>query len=372
MKFKRPLNVLLPIGLASILFAGCSKPESEAPIAAPEGDAAPAASSMDTTDETVFQMPDLDPGAALVSVDGEELTRGEITQMAERMLRAQGVPEDQLATMSRQMMPRMQDRLVDQFVSSTLLKKEAARRNLAATDDEVEAAIAKLSERLPPGTDLDEALTQMGMSLDDVRSEIRENEPIRKLYEEESAKVAAVTDADVENFYNENTERFARSEEVQARHILISCDENADEEQHAEAKAKAEGLRRQLVEEDADFAALAAAHSDCPSKNDGGSLGSFGRGRMVPAFEEAAFALETDAISEVVKTPFGYHVIQVTKRTQAGQQALEEVSEQIRSNLENNSRQEAFEALIETLRTQAEIVYAEAPETKEAPQNMVP
>lgn len=369
MTFKRSLNVLLPVGLAAVMFAGVGCSKSDTSVAPPGGDDTPE-SPVDETEETVFQMPDLDAGAAIVTVDGEELTRGEVTQMAERMLRSQGVPEDRVSTMSRQVMPQLRDRLVDQFVSSTLLKKEAARRNLEATDEEVEAAISKLTERLPPGTDFETALTQMGMSLDDVRREIRENEPIRKLYEEESAKVAAVTDADVEKFYQENNERFVRSEEVEARHILISCDENADAEEHAAAKAKAETLRRQLTEEDADFAALAAAHSDCPSKNDGGSLGSFGRGRMVPAFEEAAFALEPNAISEVIKTPFGYHVIQVTGRSEAGKQSLEEVSEQIRANLENSTRNEVFETLIADLRAKAEIVYAEEPDTEETPRDL--
>ena len=61
-----------------------------------------------------------------------------------------------------------------------------------------------------------------------------------------------------------------------------------------------------------DFPVLAKEHSDCPSSNDGGSLGTFGRGAMVPEFEAAAFALEVDAISDVVKTAFGFHLIKRT------------------------------------------------------------
>ena len=151
------------------------------------------------------------------------------------------------------------------------------------------------------------------------------------------------------------------SEEVEARHILIGT-RDADEARKAEAKTKAEGLRKQLVE-GADFAALAAANSDCPSKADGGSLGSFGRGRMVPAFEQAAFALATNAMSEVVETPFGYHIIQVTGRTGGGKTSLEEAHDQIAGQLASRKKNEVFETFIEGLRAKAKIVQDQPAET---------
>ncbi len=79
----------------------------------------------------------------------------------------------------------------------------------------------------------------------------------------------------------------------------------------AEASQQIEQIASQLAS-GADFAALAQQHSDCPSSARGGDLGSFGRGMMVGAFEDAAFGLEVGATSGVVETPFGYHLIQRT------------------------------------------------------------
>ena len=90
-----------------------------------------------------------------------------------------------------------------------------------------------------------------------------------------------------------------------------------ESERSSATRTKSEALElindiKKQVEVGEDFPALAKEHSDCPSSNDGGSLGMFGRGAMVPEFESAAFALEVDATSDVVETAFGYHLIKRT------------------------------------------------------------
>ena len=94
------------------------------------------------------------------------------------------------------------------------------------------------------------------------------------------------------------------TDEIHASHILVATDSKSKEDALAEIteiKEKIDGGEA--------FGDLAKAHSDCPSGRSGGDLGSFGRGMMVPAFEEAAFALDEDGISDVVETGFGYHLI---------------------------------------------------------------
>jgi peptidyl-prolyl cis-trans isomerase C len=104
------------------------------------------------------------------------------------------------------------------------------------------------------------------------------------------------------------------AEQVEAAHILLMYD-GSMRSTATRSKESAEQLARQIKEQldsGADFGALAREHSDCPSGQNGGRLGSFGRGQMVAEFESAAFALEVDQTSDVVETPFGFHVIRRT------------------------------------------------------------
>ena len=101
------------------------------------------------------------------------------------------------------------------------------------------------------------------------------------------------------------------TDQVGASHILVMHKES---ERSSATRTESEALElindiKKQVEMGEDFSALAKEHSDCPSCNDGGSLGTFGRGAMVPEFEAAAFALKVDATSDVVKTAFGFHLI---------------------------------------------------------------
>lgn len=103
----------------------------------------------------------------------------------------------------------------------------------------------------------------------------------------------------------------AVANQVQASHILLmyagSMRSSASRTKE-EARAQIDSLKQQ-IDGGEDFATLARQHSDCPSKARGGDLGSFGKGQMVPEFEQAAFALPVGGTSDVVETPFGFHLI---------------------------------------------------------------
>jgi parvulin-like peptidyl-prolyl isomerase len=100
---------------------------------------------------------------------------------------------------------------------------------------------------------------------------------------------------------------------VRARHILVAAAPNVGDAARVESKRVAGKIRKQLID-GADFADMAAKHSDCPSKRKGGDLGTFDRGRMVKAFEDAAFSQKVNAIGPVVETQFGFHIVQVLER----------------------------------------------------------
>lgn len=129
-----------------------------------------------------------------------------------------------------------------------------------------------------------------------------------------------VTDEEVKDYYEANNNYFMGQEAVSARHILVDSIELANE-------------IKNKIEEGLNFEMAAMQYSTCPSKEQGGSLGQFTRGRMVPEFEEAAFGLAVGQISEPVKTQFGYHIIKVDEKVSETVKPLEEVFDIIKREI---------------------------------------
>jgi len=161
--------------------------------------------------------------------------------------------------------------------------------------------------------------------------------------EEEVQEAARTRGEELRAAYEEQEERFDVPEQVRARHILFRVPEDAPEDEVAAVRERVEAVREEL-EGGADFAALAKEHSeDASTREDGGDLGFFQRGQMVPAFEEAAFALPPGELSEPVRTPYGFHLIRQEAHIEAKQRAFEEVREQLARELllEERSREAA-------------------------------
>jgi peptidyl-prolyl cis-trans isomerase D len=142
------------------------------------------------------------------------------------------------------------------------------------------------------------------------------------------AKVV-VPQADIERAYNTNVEQYSTPEQVRASHVLLKTEGKDD----AAVKAKAEELLKQ-AKAGADFAELAKKNSeDEASAKNGGDLDYFGRGRMVPEFDQVAFTLQSGQVSDVVKTQYGYHIIKVIDKKAATTRPLAEMRQQLNDQL---------------------------------------
>jgi peptidyl-prolyl cis-trans isomerase D len=138
-----------------------------------------------------------------------------------------------------------------------------------------------------------------------------------------------VTDAEVQAYYTQHKEQYQVKEQVKVRHILIAVPAGADPKIDAAAKAKAEDILKQ-IKSGGNFADLAAKNSDDPgSKTQGGELGFLDRGKTVPEFDKAAFTLAPGQTSDLVKTQFGYHILQVEEKKTAHMQPISEVKAEI-------------------------------------------
>lgn len=164
-----------------------------------------------------------------------------------------------------------------------------------------------------------------------------------------------VTPPEIQDYYKAHVDDFRQEEEVCAAHILIKVKPTPDAKvghPDAEAKQEAEALLKQL-KAGGDFAGLAKKSSeDEGSKQQGGDLGCFPRGRMVPDFEKAVFSLEPGALSELVKTNFGYHIIRASSRKPESVQSLEQAKERIRQMLVAERAQARAEAQMQTIASQ--------------------
>jgi peptidyl-prolyl cis-trans isomerase D len=166
-----------------------------------------------------------------------------------------------------------------------------------------------------------------------------------------------ISDAQVESYYNSHKDQYRTPERVQARHILIKTTGKSKEEV-AQLKAKAEDLLKQ-IKGGADFGKLAEKNSEDPgSAAKGGDLGWIVRGQMVKNFEDTVFSLQPKAISDVITTEYGFHIIQVMAREPARLRTLAEVKPEIVANSQN---QQVFD-LMQNLADQAHTELVKAPQ----------
>ncbi len=163
-----------------------------------------------------------------------------------------------------------------------------------------------------------------------------------------------VTDAEVQQYYNQHQSDYKVDDQVKVRHILIKVDPNADAKTDAAAKQKAEDILKQL-HNGGNFAELAKKYSDDPgSKDTGGELGFIKHGVTVPEFDKAAFALQPGQTSDLVKTKFGYHIIQSEEKETAHTRPLDEVKPTIVSVMTRQKESQAQQAFAQQLANEAQ------------------
>lgn len=174
--------------------------------------------------------------------------------------------------------------------------------------------------------------------------EIAKKEVLTQFVINDALSKVAVSDEEAKSFYDENAKLFMEEESVKASHILVDNEDLANE-----IIGKIEG--------GLSFADAASEYSSCPSKANGGDLGYFTRGRMVPEFENAAFELAVNEISAPVQTQFGYHVIKLDDKKAAEVKAFDSVKASIIKDMTNQKQNNTYFALVNELKGSYEVEY---------------
>jgi peptidyl-prolyl cis-trans isomerase C len=336
------------------VLAACSRTESASakPQAAP---AAPAASaqSAPTTPAAPPQAPAIKPVPAqlpevVARVNGEAISRKDLEDAIRAIAgRAGPVP------------PAERDRVyrgvLDDMIGYRLMIQEAKARKVTIADADIDAQVAQIRSQFPNDAQFQQALAAQNTTIEAVRNDTRDEMSAAKLVDGEIASKIAVKPEAVTDFYNKNQDKFQQGPRVRASHILIGIPQNADAATKQQAKSKAEALLKDL-KAGKDFAEAAKANSQDPgSAPNGGDLGYFEQGQMVPPFEQAAFALKAGEMSDVVETQFGYHIIKVAEKQNSRVVPLDEAKGQIEEYLTQQNRHAQTELFVQALRMKAKI-----------------
>jgi parvulin-like peptidyl-prolyl isomerase len=248
---------------------------------------------------------------------------------------------------------KLKANIVNYLVQNELIKQQAADMDVTVTQKQLDERIKQIIESSQIGSrkKLDALLKKQGVTMEQLRTQLE----AQMLQDAVRAKVGAdakVTEAQLKAYFNDpaNKAQFVVADSVDARHVLV------------DKKADAVKVQKLLAADpsDANWAKVAKKYSiDTTTKDKGGVLGTFGKGRMVPAFDTVAFSIKPGTISVPVKSQFGWHVIEVTKKTPGSSQTYEEAKPTIEQALKFQLQAKAWETWLAEAQKKAELMYAD-------------
>ena len=282
-------------------------------------------------------------------VNGQEISAEAVNFELDRLVRfymGHGMTMAEI----RQNLPKLEAKALDQAIGAKLLLDQAARLDIPVTEKDIDAEVARVVQQVGGEENYKKALAAQGISEADFRKELEKGARVNMLVNQACAHVADPTEDEVTAFYEAHKAEYVEPPQVLCQHILVKGSNDA-------ALDKIKEIRERIVNDKADFAEEAKKHSDCPSGAQGGSLGWFGRGMMVPEFDKAAFEMKKGEVSGVVTTEFGYHIIYKADERGGGQQTIVDVHDQIKDLLRHEARGKAMDAYVADLREKATIEY---------------
>lgn len=258
-------------------------------------------------------------GGDIASVNGQKVSRTDFDTKLEA------------GPQARQVLTSMvQGMLIDQY---------AKDNNITIPDADIQKKEDEIKAKYPPGQ-FEQILKQQNLTETDVKNILRQQLIIEKAV----GKNVTITDKQIKDYLDKNHATLDKPEQVRARHILVADLKTANA---VEAQLKA----------GAKFDDLAKKYSTDPSSKDkGGELGYFQKGQMVPAFQDAAYKQKIGLVGPPVKSPFGYHIIQVEERKPAQIASLANSHDSIRDTLKQQQEQTQIPQFLQTLRSKATIV----------------
>ena len=249
--------------------------------------------------------------------------------------------------------------IVDDLVNRELLIQNCGKTGIKVSDDELNKEITSIKSKFQTEEQFNQAVKSQNLTIDEVKSDVRKALAIKKLMKNDIEDKIIVDEKAINEYYKNNPDKFIEGESIKASHILLMVDKNAAKDAKETAKKKIDGLLIR-VKKGEDFAKLAKENSDDKgSGQNGGDLGFFSKGMMVPNFEKAAFSLKKDEVSEVVETEFGYHIIKLTDKKPSRTIPQSEVHDRLKNFLKSMEANKKVSEYLADLRKKADIKVVE-------------
>ncbi len=238
-------------------------------------------------------------------------------------------------------------RAIEQLIDGYLLLQQAKQYNIEISVDEVDQRLLEFTMDYDSEEEFQEYLSSHNINLNKLREKIKNEFYIRNYVKTNFSPAVKIPNSKLEEVYLENKEAFVTQKMVKASHILIK---GTDEESLLKVKKI-----RAMINSPEDFIREAESCSDCPSSCQCGDLGYFTLGKMVKNFEDIAFSLQINEISQPVKTQFGYHIIMVTDHKKSKTASFEEVKGALKKRLQQIDSELQLIRHLKELRANAEI-----------------
>jgi peptidyl-prolyl cis-trans isomerase C len=286
----------------------------------------------------------------IAKVNGSEIKKAEFISKYSKMTKAftarnRPIPET-LAS-------RYRDSILKQIVDKELLTQEIKKQGVNPDAKQIAEGYENYKKMFRTPENFKKYLESSGMSETQIRGNIAHQEAVKSLLSKQGD--LKVADKEVQEYYTKNKARYEVKEQVRARHILLKVAAKDPADKATAQKVKAEEIFKKTQAKGADFAALAKEFSEGPTKTRGGDLGFFAKGRMVPDFEKAAFAMKIGSISKPVKTRFGWHIIKVEEKKEGRTRDFSEVKSSITKQIEARKNRTAKAKLLADLKKNGKV-----------------
>lgn len=247
---------------------------------------------------------------------------------------------------------RYRESIIKRLIEEELLKQETVKKKIVVEQAQIDAEFAKYKEMFKDEERFKRYLETAKTSVEQIKENIVSNLKFQALIKQNGQ--GTVSDETVASYYQQNIDKYKAKEQVKASHVFLKLSKDAKPEEVQAVENKAKSIYSEIKAGLA-FEEAAKKYSEGPNKDKGGDLNYIVRGRMVKAFDDKAFTLNINEVSEPVKTEFGFHIIKVTDKKAERVKPLEEVKENIKVMLENRAIREARHQLVAQLLKDAKV-----------------